>query len=74
MHPQLETLLRSFRHVLVPELNMGQLSLLLRARYLIDAKGVNKVQGLPFKVQEIVDAVLQTLEGKPVELASAMTA
>jgi 2-oxoglutarate ferredoxin oxidoreductase subunit alpha len=74
LHPELETLLRSFRHILVPELNMGQLSFVLRARYLVDAKGVNKVQGLPFKVQEIVDAVMQTLEGKPVELAAAMTA
>jgi 2-oxoglutarate ferredoxin oxidoreductase subunit alpha len=39
--------------VLVPELNLGQLRLLLRAHYLIDAVGYNKVAGQPFKVEEI---------------------
>jgi 2-oxoglutarate ferredoxin oxidoreductase subunit alpha len=75
LHPQLGSLLHNFRHVLVPELNMGQLSTVLRARYLIDAKGLNKVQGHPFKVQEVVTAVLRTLEGQPVSVAMpAMTA
>jgi 2-oxoglutarate ferredoxin oxidoreductase subunit alpha len=45
------------RHVLVPELNKGQLSMLLRAKYLVDAKGLNKVQGRPFAVSELVRAV-----------------
>jgi 2-oxoglutarate ferredoxin oxidoreductase subunit alpha len=70
LHPQLGALLQNFRHVLVPELNMGQLSMVLRARYLVDAKGVNKVQGQPFKVQEIVTAVRRTLEGQPVALTA----
>jgi 2-oxoglutarate ferredoxin oxidoreductase subunit alpha len=43
--------------VLVPELNLGQLRTLLRARYLVDAVGLNKIQGKPFKVAEIVKAV-----------------
>jgi 2-oxoglutarate ferredoxin oxidoreductase subunit alpha len=50
-------LLRGFKHVLVPELNMGQLRMVIRARYLVDAKGLNKVQGKPFSVAEIEDAI-----------------
>jgi 2-oxoglutarate ferredoxin oxidoreductase subunit alpha len=75
MHPQLEPLLRSFKHILVPELNMGQLSMVLRARYLVDAKGLNKIMGQPFKVQEVVMAVRRMLEGQPLPArVSAMTA
>lgn len=54
-------ILRRYRRVLVPELNLGQLRTLIRARFLIDAEGLNKVQGKPFKVNEIVDAVLRRL-------------
>jgi 2-oxoglutarate ferredoxin oxidoreductase subunit alpha len=50
-------LLKRFEKVLVAELNLGQLRMLLRARYLVDAHGLNKVQGKPFKVSEIVKAV-----------------
>jgi len=39
--------------VLVPELNAGQLAMLLRARFLVDAITLSKIQGQPFKVQEI---------------------
>jgi 2-oxoglutarate ferredoxin oxidoreductase subunit alpha len=45
--------LRSYRTVLVPEINLGQLSLLLRAHYLIDVVGYNKVRGKPFRISEI---------------------
>jgi 2-oxoglutarate ferredoxin oxidoreductase subunit alpha len=45
--------LRRYDRVLVPELNMGQLRMLLRAKYLVDAVGLNKVAGQPFKVGEI---------------------
>ena len=38
-------------------MNLGQLLMLIRARYLVDAIGLNKVQGKPFKVIEIVNAV-----------------
>jgi 2-oxoglutarate ferredoxin oxidoreductase subunit alpha len=48
---------RRFRTVLVPELNLGQLTTLLRARYLVDAQVVSKVQGKPFKSSEILDAI-----------------
>jgi 2-oxoglutarate ferredoxin oxidoreductase subunit alpha len=50
-------LLRSFKTVLVPELNMGQLRMLLRAEYLVDCIGINKVQGKPFAVTELVAAI-----------------
>ncbi|MFZ0433881.1 MAG: 2-oxoacid:acceptor oxidoreductase subunit alpha, partial [Candidatus Acidiferrales bacterium] len=42
-----------YDRVLVPEMNMGQLSLILRAKYLVDAQGYNKIQGKPFKQSEI---------------------
>jgi 2-oxoglutarate ferredoxin oxidoreductase subunit alpha len=51
--------LRSYRRVLVPEMNLGQLALLLRARYLVDAVGYNRVRGLPFTSGEIADAVVK---------------
>jgi len=47
-------ILQRFNKVLIPELNLGQLRLLIRARYLVDAVGLSKVQGVPFKVSEIV--------------------
>ena len=52
-----------FRHVLVPELNDGQLVRLLRAEFLVDARGLSKVQGLPFKAREIEAAILGTGDG-----------
>jgi 2-oxoglutarate ferredoxin oxidoreductase subunit alpha len=54
--------LRSFPTVLIPELNTGQLRKLIRAEYLIDAKGLNKVAGEPFKVAEIEAAILGLME------------
>jgi 2-oxoglutarate ferredoxin oxidoreductase subunit alpha len=49
--------LRSYDRVLVPELNSGQLLQLVRARYLVDAVGYNRVTGKPFRAVEISDAV-----------------
>jgi 2-oxoglutarate/2-oxoacid ferredoxin oxidoreductase subunit alpha len=46
-------ILGRYRQVLVPEMNMGQLSMILRAKYLVDAQGYNKIQGQPFKQSEI---------------------
>jgi 2-oxoglutarate ferredoxin oxidoreductase subunit alpha len=48
---------KKFKKFLVPELNSGQLLLLLRGIYLIDAQGLNKVQGRPFLVSEIEEAI-----------------
>ena len=56
-----EQVLRSFTKVLVPEVNMGQLSLLLRAQYLLDVVGLNKVRGKPFRIIEIKQAAEELL-------------
>lgn len=56
-------LLSRFKQVVVPEMNMGQLSMMVRARYLVDVKGYNKVQGKPFKVTEILDRIDRALKG-----------
>ena len=42
-----------YKQVLVPEMNMGQLVIMLRAKFLVDALGYNKIQGQPFKQSEI---------------------
>ncbi len=62
--PDLGDILSRFKRVLVPELNMGQLVRLIRAEYLVDAISMNKVQGQPFKVGEIVRRVNSLLETK----------
>jgi 2-oxoglutarate ferredoxin oxidoreductase subunit alpha len=49
-----ESVLRSYRQVLVPEVNLGQLLMLIRAKYLIDAVGYDRVRGKPFRIAEIV--------------------
>jgi 2-oxoglutarate ferredoxin oxidoreductase subunit alpha len=54
--------LRAYQTVLIPELNTGQLRRLIRSEFLIDAKGLNKVAGEPFKVAEIEAAVLGLME------------
>jgi len=53
--------LKNYKHVLVPEMNMGQLIMLLRAKYLVDAQGLNKIQGKPFKQAEIEDKIEEIL-------------
>jgi 2-oxoglutarate ferredoxin oxidoreductase subunit alpha len=59
----LESLLKGFRKVLVPEMNKGQLRTLLRAEYLVPAEGLNKVNGQPFKIAELEAAIERVLEG-----------
>jgi 2-oxoglutarate/2-oxoacid ferredoxin oxidoreductase subunit alpha len=51
-----------YRRVLVPEMNMGQLVLVLRAKYLVDAEGFNKIQGRPFKQAEIEAKIEEVIE------------
>ena len=55
-------LMERYRHVLVPEMNMGQLSLVLRAKYLVDVKSYNKIQGRPFKQSELEGKIEEILE------------
>ena len=54
-------ILSRFKKILVPELNMGQLSLLVRAKYLIDVVSFSKVQGQPFKVAGLQEKILEQL-------------
>ena len=63
----LEEVLRSFDAILIPEMNTGQFIKLIRSEFLIDAEGVNKVAGQPFKIGEILAAIhekFKKLEGK----------
>jgi 2-oxoglutarate ferredoxin oxidoreductase subunit alpha len=62
--PDLGHILREYRKILVPEINSGQLVRVLRAEYLVDAVGYNKVRGLPLPSEEIYDAITQLLESK----------
>ena len=48
----------------MPELNLGQFRMLLRNRFLVDAKGLNKVKGQPFTIHEIVEGVRAILAGR----------
>ncbi len=57
----LGTILSRYDRILVPELNLGQLRMLIRSRYLVDAAGLNKVQGKPFRVREIVAEINRLL-------------
>ena len=62
--------LKRYDKVLVPEMNLGQLSLLLRAKYLVDAIGYNQVNGMPIKAAELAEAVghlVAEAEGIPLE-------
>jgi 2-oxoglutarate ferredoxin oxidoreductase subunit alpha len=68
LEPGLEKIIHNFKQVIVAELNSGQLRTILRARFVFDIKGLNKVQGLPFKVREVVaavEALCETPAGKP---------
>ncbi|HLU56415.1 MAG TPA: 2-oxoacid:acceptor oxidoreductase subunit alpha [Pseudonocardia sp.] len=55
--------LSRYRTVVVPEMNLGQLASVLRARYLVDVKSYTKVAGLPFKAEELQDVFLEYLNG-----------
>jgi 2-oxoglutarate ferredoxin oxidoreductase subunit alpha len=52
-----EEVLRRYERVLIPEMNLGQLSLLIRGKYLVDAIGYNQVRGLPFRATELADQI-----------------
>jgi len=54
--------LKRYKKVVVPEMNLGQLVWMLRAKYLVDAIGYNKVQGKPFKVSEIEAKIEEVLK------------
>jgi 2-oxoglutarate/2-oxoacid ferredoxin oxidoreductase subunit alpha len=51
-----------YQQVLVPEMNTGQLRRLVRAEFLVDAKGYNRVSGTPFKSEELEQTILETIK------------
>ena len=53
---------RSYRRVLIPEMNMGQLATLIRARFLVDAQSYTKIQGLPIFAEELEREVARMLD------------
>ncbi|MBA3412140.1 MAG: 2-oxoacid:acceptor oxidoreductase subunit alpha [Actinobacteria bacterium] len=53
--------LRSYERVLIPEMNLGQLLKLVRAEFLVDAVGYNRVRGLPFRSDELAEAIRTTV-------------
>jgi len=55
-------LLKSYDAVMVPEMNLGQLSLLLRGKYLVDVVGYNQVRGLPLRASELAEAITSLIE------------
>ncbi len=66
-------ILRRYDKVLVPEMNLGQLSMLLRAKYLVDVIGYNRVRGLPLKAAELAEAIGELVaqaEGIEVDLTT----
>ncbi|MEM9416127.1 MAG: 2-oxoacid:acceptor oxidoreductase subunit alpha [Planctomycetota bacterium] len=64
MPANLGEVLKRFDKVLIPELNNGQLRLLIRGKFLCDARGLNRIQGKPFRVEEIEQAIDLMLSGK----------
>ncbi len=54
-------ILANYDKVLIPEWNMGQLKLMIRDKYLVDAQGLNKVKGKPFHVEEVVAGIRRIL-------------
>ncbi len=64
VHPlpkNLGEILKNFKHVLIPEMNMGQLVQIIRSKYLIDAIGLNKIKGMPFSSSEIKNKVVELI-------------
>ena len=71
--PKLGEVLRSYEVVIVPENNLGHLTRLLRADFLVDAKVMAKVQGTPFRVGEIEQAINDAIDGLDRALGSTPT-
>ncbi len=55
--------MRRYPKVLIPEMNLGQLSKLVRAEYLVDAVSLCKVQGIPFRASEIEAKIREMTNG-----------
>ena len=58
-----EQVLKSFKKILIPEINLGQLAKLIKSEFLVDVQQFNVVRGLPLRVADIVDQIIKTLGG-----------
>jgi len=72
LEPGLAKIIKNFKRVICAELNMGQLRMVLRDKFLIDIIGLNKIQGMPFKVAEVTAAIEKELSnsGTPITTSS----
>jgi 2-oxoglutarate/2-oxoacid ferredoxin oxidoreductase subunit alpha len=59
----LGTVLKRYDKVVIPEMNLGQLATLIRARYLVDAHSCNQVNGMPFKAEQLAAALKEAIDG-----------
>ncbi|MCW3158111.1 2-oxoacid:acceptor oxidoreductase subunit alpha [Micropruina sonneratiae] len=60
----LGAILRSYDRVIVPEMNLGQLAMILRARYLVDCESYSRVRGLPISLSELAEDLIAIIDGK----------
>jgi 2-oxoglutarate ferredoxin oxidoreductase subunit alpha len=67
MPQNMSVLLKGFEHILVPEMNTGQLKTVLRDKFLVDARPLNKVSGQPFQIAEITAAIDELLARNDVQ-------
>ncbi len=70
LEPGLAKIIKNFKRVIVAELNMGQLRMVIRDKFLIDVIGLNKIQGMPFKVAEVTAAIEKELTNAPLTTTS----
>ncbi|WP_427166405.1 2-oxoacid:acceptor oxidoreductase subunit alpha [Streptomyces sp. C1-1] len=59
----LGTVLQRYNKVVIPEMNLGQLATLIRAKYLVDAHSYNQVNGMPFKAEQLATALKEAIDG-----------
>jgi 2-oxoglutarate ferredoxin oxidoreductase subunit alpha len=59
----LGTVLKRYEKVVIPEMNLGQLATLIRAKYLVDANSYNQVNGMPFKAEQLATALKEAIDG-----------
>jgi 2-oxoglutarate/2-oxoacid ferredoxin oxidoreductase subunit alpha len=61
--PNLGTVLQGYDKVVIPEMNLGQLATLIRAKYLVDAHSYNQVNGMPFKAEQLATVLKEAIDG-----------
>ncbi|KOV93304.1 2-oxoglutarate ferredoxin oxidoreductase subunit alpha, partial [Streptomyces sp. NRRL B-1140] len=61
--PNLGEVLTRYERVIVPEMNLGQLNTLIRAKYLIDTYSYTQVNGMPFKAEQLATALKEAIDG-----------